>query len=387
MKQNKIRILLVFGTRPEAIKMAPIFHALKKQNKKFDVKVCVTAQHRKMLDQVLDFFEINPEYDLDVMTEGQNLIDVSTNVMSKLEKVYCDFLPNVVLVHGDTCTSTAAALSAFYMNIRIGHIEAGLRTFDLKSPWPEEAQRQITAVLSDFNFAPTLLSKKNLEREGRKNIWITGNSVIDALNFTIDKIHNNNYIQKKIIQELSKQYPIKSEKRYILVTGHRRESFGDGFKNICNALKIIAEKNPTIDIVYPVHLNPNVLNPVTKILGHTKNIYLLQPLSYEVFVYLMKESFFIITDSGGIQEEAPSLKKPVLVMRNTTERPEAVKDGTAKIVGTEVNTIVESAQELITCEKTFKAIKSKQNPYGNGDTSDQIVKIISEEIQQNEKNC
>jgi UDP-N-acetylglucosamine 2-epimerase (non-hydrolysing) len=317
------KVLLVFGTRPEAIKMAPLVKAFEKESN-IESKVCVTAQHREMLDQVLEMFDIKPDYDLNIMKPGQDLFDVTSNILLGLKDVLNDFSPDVVLVHGDTTTTSSASLASFYNKIKVGHVEAGLRTGDMYSPWPEEANRQITGVLANYHFAPTTTSANNLLKENKNpnDIVVTGNTVIDALFLALDKIEKNDELKSKIIESINSQYELKDDKKIILVTGHRRENFGDGFINICEALKTIALNNPDIDIVYPVHLNPNVQKPVKEILSDTKNVYLINPLQYEQFIYMMNKSYFIITDSGGVQEEAPSLGKPVLVMRDTTERPE-----------------------------------------------------------------
>ena len=327
------KVLLVFGTRPEAIKMAPLVKAFEKE-KNIISKVCVTAQHREMLDQVLDMFDIKPDYDLNIMKAGQDLFDVTTNVLLGLKDVLNDFNPDVVLVHGDTTTTSASSLAAFYSKIKVGHVEAGLRTGDIYSPWPEEANRQITGVLANYHFAPTTTSENNLLKENKNpnDIIVTGNTVIDALFLALDKIEKNTNLKSKIVDSINSQYKLQDNKKIILVTGHRRENFGQGFVNICEALKTLALNNPDIDIVYPVHLNPNVQKPVNEILSNTPNVYLIEPLQYEQFIYMMNKSYFIITDSGGVQEEAPSLGKPVLVMRDTTERPEAVDAGTVKLV-------------------------------------------------------
>ncbi|BCD62066.1 UDP-N-acetylglucosamine 2-epimerase (non-hydrolysing) [Nitratiruptor sp. YY08-26] len=371
------KILIVFGTRPEAIKMAPVVKALQSQ-KSFTTKVCVTAQHRQMLDQVLKLFEIAPEYDLNIMKSGQDLYDVTSNVLLGVKEILDDFQPDIVLVHGDTTTTFAASLAAFYQKIRVGHVEAGLRTYNLYAPWPEEANRELTGVLATYHFAPTKSAKENLIKENRdpKNIIVTGNTVIDALFLALKKIENDKNLQNKIINAINRQYKLQDNKKIILVTGHRRENFGEGFKNICEALKTIALQNPHIDIVYPVHLNPNVQKPVKEILSHIANIHLIEPLSYEEFVYLMDRSYFIITDSGGIQEEAPSLGKPVLVMRETTERPEAVKAGTVKLVGTDKEKIVKEAQKLIDDEQAYEKMAKAHNPYGDGRASERIKEFL-----------
>lgn len=376
------KILIVFGTRPEAIKMVPLIKEFKKYND-FEVKICVSAQHRQMLDQVLNLFEIKPDYDLDIMKTNQDLYDISSRVLLGMREILKDFCPNVVLVHGDTTTSFVGALAAFYQKIKIGHVEAGLRTNDLYSPFPEEANRQITGVLADFHFAPTQSAKQNLIKEGKNSnfIIVTGNTVIDALFLMIDKIEKNVNLRDEITSNLMSKYSnFGSERKFILVTGHRRENFGDGFLNICDALKNIAQNNPEIDIVYPVHLNPNVQKPVREILSNLSNVYLIDPLEYEKFVYLMSKSFFIITDSGGIQEEAPSLGKPVLVTRDTTERPEALQSGAVKLVGTNKNIIIKEAQNLILQKDEFEKMSKANNPYGDGKASERIVEFLKERV-------
>ncbi|RXJ78252.1 UDP-N-acetylglucosamine 2-epimerase (non-hydrolyzing) [Arcobacter sp. F155] len=374
------RILLVFGTRPEAIKMAPLVKALE-QDKNIDSKVCVTAQHREMLDQVLELFDIKPDYDLNLMKPGQGLYDITSSVLLGMKGVLYEFKPDVVLVHGDTTTTSSASLAAFYQQIKIGHVEAGLRTGDIYSPWPEEANRQITGVLSNYHFAPTTTSQNNLLKENKdpKNIIVTGNTVIDALFLALEKIKNNNELENKILQSLIKNnYSLKGDRRIILVTGHRRENHGQGFINICEALKIIAINNPDIDIVYPVHLNPNVQKPVKDILSNTSNVYLIEPLQYEQFIYMINNSYFIITDSGGVQEEAPSLGKPVLVMRDTTERPEAVEAGTVKLVGTNKETIINEAQRLLHDRNEYSNMSKAHNPYGDGKACQRILEFLKE---------
>ena len=372
------KILLVFGTRPEAIKMVPIIKALKR-DKNFDAKVCVTAQHREMLDQVLKIFDIVPDYDLNVMKPMQDLFDVTSSVMLGMRTVLSDFQPNIVLVHGDTTTTSASALAAFYNKIKVGHIEAGLRTNNIYSPWPEEANRQVTSVIANFHFAPTLTSQNNLVKENKdkKDILICGNTVIDTLFLVLDKIEKDSALKKKIINDISKQYELKHEKKIILVTGHRRENFGEGFINICKAIRMIADNNPTADIVYPVHLNPNVQKPVKKMLSDSHNIFLIDPMSYQSFVYIMSKSYFIITDSGGIQEEAPSLGKPVLVIRDTTERPEALKAGTVKLVGTNPDVILKESQRLLDNRNEYEKMSKAHNPYGDGFASEKIVNFLS----------
>lgn len=375
------KLLIVFGTRPEAIKMAPLVQEFKKYPEIFDTKVCVTAQHREMLDQVLELFEITPDYDLDIMKPGQDLYDVTSNVLLGMKTVLTDFKPDIVFVHGDTSTTFAAALAAFYQQIRVAHIEAGLRTGDIYSPWPEEANRQLTTQITEYHFAPTQTSCDNLLRENVKsaNIIVTGNTVIDALFLALDKIKSNKHLETEIVQHLAMlNYQLKEDKKIILVTGHRRENHGQGFINICTALKEIAQKNPQIDIVYPVHLNPNVQKPVKELLSDIKNIYLIEPLQYEQFIYMMDKSYFIITDSGGVQEEAPSLGKPVLVMRDTTERPEALEAGTVKLVGTDTALIIAEAQELLDNVQAYEGMSRASNPYGDGHACEKIVQFLKE---------
>jgi len=376
------KILIVFGTRPEAIKMAPLVKEFQKDTLNFETKVCVTAQHREMLDQVLDLFEITPDYDLNLMKPGQDLYDITSNVLLGMKDVLSDFNPDIVLVHGDTTTTSATSLSAFYQQIKIGHVEAGLRTGDLMSPWPEEANRQITGILVNYHFAPTLTSQENLlkENKNKESVIVTGNTVIDALFLALDKIKNNKELENKIIITIesyfdNSKFKIQNSK-FILVTGHRRENHGQGFINICKALKEIATRNPDIDIVYPVHLNPNVQKPVYEILSDVSNIYLIEPLQYEQFIYLMDKSYFIITDSGGVQEEAPSLGKPVLVMRDTTERPEALEAGTVKLVGTDKKLIVKEAQKLIDDIIEYEKMSKAHNPYGDGKACERIVEFL-----------
>lgn len=372
-----MKVLSVFGTRPEAIKMAPLVKAFENEPS-INSKVCVTAQHREMLDQVLDMFEIKPDYDLNIMKPGQDLFDVTSNVLLGLKDVLNDFNPDVVLVHGDTTTTSASSLAAFYNKIKVGHVEAGLRTGNIYSPWPEEANRQITGVLANYHFAPTTTSQNNLLKENKdpKNIIVTGNTVIDALFLALEKIEKNEELKKKIENSINAQYTIDETKKLILVTGHRRENFGQGFINICEALKTLATNNPDIDIVYPVHLNPNVQKPVKEILSDTPNVYLIDPLQYESFIHLMNKSYFIITDSGGVQEEAPSLGKPVLVMRDTTERPEAVEAGTVKLVGTNPQAIITEAQKLLDNQEEYNTMSKAHNPYGDGKACEKIVEFL-----------
>lgn len=374
------KILLVFGTRPEAIKMAPIVKALRDEPS-LCTKVCVTAQHREMLDQVLEIFNITPEYDLNLMKAEQDLYDITSDVLLGMKNILSDFKPNMVLVHGDTTTTFATSLAAFYQKIKVGHIEAGLRTGNIYSPWPEEANRQITTQIASYHFAPTETSKQNLLKENvyDKSIVVTGNTVIDALFLTLDKIKKNEPLEKKIKKFFRNQYPLKSDRKIILVTGHRRENFGQGFINICESLKTLAQDNPKIDIVYPVHLNPNVQRPVKKILSHTSNVFLIPPLQYEQFIFLMNLSFFIITDSGGVQEEAPSLGKPVLVMRDTTERPEALEAGTVKLVGSKPKIIVREAQKLLDDKVEYEKMSQSHNPYGDGRACQIIIEFIKKQ--------
>ncbi len=375
------KILIVFGTRPEAIKMAPIIKEFQKNTGLFEIRICVTGQHKEMLLQVLKVFDIVPDIDLKIMKPNQDLIDINSLIMSKLKVEVLKYNPDLMLVHGDTTTAFASALTGFYLNVKIGHIEAGLRTFNLKSPWPEEMNRQFTDKISDLHFAPTLQSKENLIKESIKSesIHTVGNTVIDALLFATDKVNNNNTIQNNIeLQIETFGYSLSSRKnqKKILVTGHRRENFGDGFKNICEAIKKIASNNPDVDIIYPVHLNPKVQEPVYKILADVENVFLIKPLDYLPFIYLMQQSYFILTDSGGIQEEAPSLGKPVLVMRDTSERPEAIEAGTVKLVGTCTDNIVIECEELLTnCDK-YLSMQNAKNPYGDGKSAFEIVQVI-----------
>lgn len=369
-------ILLVIGTRPEAIKIAPLIIKLKQQNQFFNTKVCLTAQHRQMLDQVLDFFEIKADYDLDLMKPNQNLHTLTADIITAIKPVYDEFKPDWVLVHGDTTTSTAAALAAFYSGVKVAHVEAGLRTFNKQAPFPEEMNRSITGRIADLHFAPTKTSKQNLLNEAiaKETISITGNTVIDALKLGITKVNeqSSEIVNLKSILNLNK--------KIILVTGHRRENFGDGFENICKALQTIAENNfDDVEIVYPVHLNPNVQNPVNKLLANQTNIKLIQPLNYEAFIWLMNKSYLIITDSGGVQEEAPSLGKPVLVMREVTERPEAVEAGTVLLVGTDTQKIITEAEQLLHNANAYTLMSNKHNPYGDGLACDRIITILKEE--------
>ena len=376
------KILFVFGTRPEAIKMAPLVKAFENEAS-FEIKVCVTAQHREMLDQVLVLFDIEPDFDLNIMKPGQNLFDVTSNVLLGLKDVFSNYRPDIVLVHGDTTTTSASALAAFYEKIKVGHVEAGLRTGDLYSPWPEEANRMITGVLANYHFAPTRNSRENLIRENKnaEGILVTGNTVIDALFWVLDKIENEKMRKNNVVAGIKKLYPLDESRRILLVTGHRRENFGDGFVNICHALSNIAMQNTDVDIVYPVHLNPNVQKPVKEILAGIDNVYLIDPLHYEQFIYLMSKSYVILTDSGGVQEEAPSLGKPVLVMRNTTERPEAVEAGTVKLVGTDKDLITTAVNLLLSDVEEYNKMSGAHNPYGDGKACEKIVTFIKEKSQ------
>jgi UDP-N-acetylglucosamine 2-epimerase (non-hydrolysing) len=367
------KILLVFGTRPEAIKMAPLALELKKRPE-LDVEVCVTAQHREMLDQVLNLFELTPEYDLDLMQPGQDLFDITTRALQGLKDVFSEAKPDLVLVHGDTTTTFSASLAAFYQKIPVGHIEAGLRTGDIYSPWPEEINRKLTGSLTELHFAPTEKSQQNLlaENISSDNIFVTGNTVIDALLQVVDIVKTDTELNQK----LKKQFDfVDSTKKLILVTGHRRESFGGGFERICQALKFLAKRGD-VQVVYPVHLNPNVKEPVDRILADVENVHLIEPLDYLPFVYLMSRTYFILTDSGGVQEEAPSLGKPVLVMRDTTERPEAIQAGTVKLVGTDLDYIVEQAIILLDNQQEYKKMSIAHNPYGDGKACARIADII-----------
>lgn len=369
------KILLVFGTRPEAIKMAPLAIALKALNEEFETKVCVTGQHREMLDQVLSLFELEPDFDLNLMKPGQTLADITSGVLQGLNKVFDDWAPDIILVHGDTATTFAASLAAYYHKIKVGHVEAGLRTGNIYSPWPEEANRKLTSVLTTYHFAPTQTSYDNLVKENNDpiNIVITGNTVIDALLTVKEKVETDQSMQARF----AKQFDfLDANKKLILVTGHRRENFGKGFEDICLALANIAKKNPDVQIVYPVHLNPNVQKPVNELLSGIDNIKLIEPQDYLPFVYLMNKSYLILTDSGGIQEEAPSLGKPVLVMRDTTERPEAVSAGTVKLVGTDPVVMEDSVMELLENQDLYKKMAEAHNPYGDGTACQQIINFL-----------
>ncbi|RUR92297.1 non-hydrolyzing UDP-N-acetylglucosamine 2-epimerase [Pectobacterium polaris] len=375
-----MKVLTVFGTRPEAIKMAPLVHALA-QDGAFESRICVTAQHREMLDQVLRLFDITPDYDLDIMRPGQGLSEISCRILSGLEPVMAEFKPDLVLVHGDTTTTLATSLAAFYQRIPVGHVEAGLRTGNLYSPWPEEANRKLTGHLAMYHFAPTENSRQNLLREhlSDRHIFVTGNTVIDALFWVRDRILGDAALRRSLDEKYAF---LDDNKKLILVTGHRRESFGGGFERICSALADIARRHPEVQIVYPVHLNPNVSEPVNRILSGIDNVMLIAPQDYLPFVYLMNRSYMILTDSGGIQEEAPSLGKPVLVMRDTTERPEAVEAGTVKLVGTEVTSIVDAVSMLLTDEEAYQAMSRAHNPYGDGQACQRIVDALKNRQEQ-----
>ncbi len=367
--------LIVFGTRPEAIKMAPLVKEFQKFPDKFNTKVCITAQHREMLDQVLSFFEIIPDFDLNLMKPNQNLYSLTSDIILNLKPVLEDFRPDYVYVHGDTTTTMATSIAAFYAGAKICHVEAGLRTFNMKSPFPEEMNRSVTGVVSDIHFSPTETSRQNLINENKSSeaILITGNTVIDALKFSVNKVNENQFIDAEI-EQLKELVSI--DKKLILVTGHRRENHGQGFINICEALKQIATSNADTQIIYPVHLNPNVQKPVYELLDDVENIKLVPPLSYPAFVWLMNQSYLIITDSGGVQEEAPSLGKPVLVMRNTTERPEAVEAGTVILVGTDKERIVLESQRLLNNKSAYESMSKLHNPYGDGKACERIVNHI-----------
>jgi UDP-N-acetylglucosamine 2-epimerase (non-hydrolysing) len=369
------KVLFVFGTRPEAIKMAPVIKELQKHSEQFDARICVTAQHRQMLDQVLALFEIAPDYDLDIMKPGQSLTDVTCNVLQGLAPVLKEFQPDIVLVHGDTTTTMAASLAAFYAGIPVGHVEAGLRTGNKRAPFPEEINRRVTGCVADIHFAPTDQARQNLLHEGvpDSTIHITGNTVIDALLAIVDKVRSDTELQHQIAERFSF---LDTNKRLILVTGHRRENFGEGFENICMALKEIAEIHADVEIAYPVHLNPNVQEPVKRILFGCPSVHLIEPLDYLPFVWLMDRSYLIITDSGGVQEEAPSLGKPVLVMRDTTERPEAVTAGTVILVGTDRKKIVEKTGQLLSDREAYDVMSQAHNPYGDGKAAARIITCI-----------
>ena len=380
------KIMLVFGTRPEAIKMAPLVKEFQKNKDKFQTIVCVTGQHREMLDQVLNIFDIKPDYDLNIMKQGQDLYDVTARVLLGMRDVLKKVQPNVVLVHGDTTTSTAAALASFYQQIPVGHVEAGLRTHKIYSPWPEEMNRQITGRITTYNFAPTPLSRENLLKENvsENSIVVTGNTVIDALYWVVNRIKNDAELDNELNNVLLKSgynvNRLKDGKKLILITGHRRENFGGGFINMCTAIKDLTLKYPEVDFVYPMHLNPNVRKPIHEVFGNDLsnlgNMFFIEPLEYLSFVYLMEKSNIVLTDSGGIQEEAPGLGKPVLVMRDTTERPEALSAGTVKLVSTDYNKIVHEVSTLLDNEGAYELMSKAVNPYGDGKACIRIVRSL-----------
>ena len=382
------KVMLVFGTRPEAIKMAPLVKAFQKDTDNFQTIVCVTGQHREMLDQVLDIFEITPDYDLNIMKQGQDLYDVTARVLTGLRDVLKESHPDIVLVHGDTTTSMAAALAAFYQQIPVGHVEAGLRTHNIYSPWPEELNRQLTGRIATYHFAPTPLSKRNLLAEGvvEKQIFVTGNSVIDALYWVVDKIKHSNKLQEGLEKVIYKaNYDVRrldSGRKLVLITGHRRENFGEGFISMCKAIRTLTEKYPGVDFVYPMHLNPNVRRPIHEVFGEDlsdlNNMFFIEPLEYLSFVYLMEKSTLVLTDSGGIQEEAPGLGKPVLVMRDTTERPEALEAGTVKLVGTDYDKIVNEVSRLLDDTVYYEMMSRAVNPYGDGLACKRIVDVFGQ---------
>lgn len=381
------KIMMVFGTRPEAIKMAPLIKELQKYPDAFETVVCVTGQHREMLDQVLEIFDIHPDYDLNIMKPGQDLYDITARVLTGMRDVLKTCRPDVVLVHGDTTTSAAAALAAYYQQIPVGHVEAGLRTHNIYSPWPEEINRQITSRIAEYNFAPTPLSRQNLLSEGVRDesIKVTGNTVIDALYWVVDKIRKENDLNMELADKLRVSgYDTKrlsGNRRLVLVTGHRRENFGDGFISMCSAIKTLAQKYSDVDFVYPMHLNPNVRKPIREVFGDDLsslgNMFFIEPLEYLSFVYLMDKSDVVLTDSGGVQEEAPGLGKPVLVMRDTTERPEALEAGTVKLVGTDYDTIVNEVSLLLDDKETYDRMSNAVNPYGDGLACSRIVELLS----------
>lgn len=371
---TKKRILTVFGTRPEAIKMAPLVHTLA-SDARFDAKVCVTAQHREMLDQVLELFEITPDFDLNLMKPGQDLTDITCGILQGLKPILAEFKPDYVLVHGDTATTLSTTLAAYYQQISVGHVEAGLRTGNIYSPWPEEGNRKLTGAITSMHFAPTDNSKQNLLKENvdSDKIIVTGNTVIDALFDVIEKFKTNEELKAKLEAQFNF---LGANKRLVLITGHRRESFGGGFERICEAIAQMAKAFPDVEFVYPMHLNPNVREPVNRLLKGLTNVFLIEPLDYLPFVYLMNKAYVLLTDSGGIQEEAPSLGKPVLVMRDTTERPEAVDAGTVKLVGTKVETIVTELTELLSSEENYKNMSFAHNPYGDGKACERIANAL-----------
>ncbi|WP_221658060.1 non-hydrolyzing UDP-N-acetylglucosamine 2-epimerase [Bacteroides salyersiae] len=381
-------VMLVFGTRPEAIKMCPLVKEFQKYTEEFKTVVCVTGQHREMLDQVLTIFDVKPDYDLNIMKQEQDLYDVTARILTGMRDVLKEIRPDVVLVHGDTTTSTATALASFYQQIPVGHVEAGLRTHNIYSPWPEEMNRQITGRIATYNFSPTPLSENNLiEEKVQGKVYVTGNTVIDALHMVVDKLKNNPLLaieQDRILQNAGYDVSrLSNGKKLILITGHRRENFGDGFINMVTAIKDLTNKYPAVDFVYPMHLNPNVRKPIHEVFGedlrNLDNMFFIEPLQYLEFVYLMEKSTIVLTDSGGIQEEAPGLGKPVLVMRDTTERPEALSSGTVHLVGTDYNKIVSEVSNLLDNEKEYKKMSKAVNPYGDGKACNRIVRILNGE--------
>ena len=376
-----IRVLVVFGTRPEAIKMAPLCHALLADSHVFETTICVTGQHREMLDQVLNLFEIKPDIDLNIMKHGQDLTDVAAAILVGMRDVFLDYKPDLVLVHGDTATTLATAIAAFYAKIPIGHVEAGLRTHDINAPFPEEFNRQVASKIARWHFAPTESSRANLIGEGysASEIAVTGNTVIDSLFWVLKRLDDNSDRKKRIVQSLGKELPFDwQNSKYVLITGHRRENFGEGFINICQALAELAQKYPDVNFVYPVHLNPNVQDPVISLLSKIENIHLIPPLDYEPFVYLLEGCYLVLTDSGGIQEEAPSLGKPVLVMREVTERPEAVDAGTVKLVGANKTKIIDETSALLDEAASYAVMSHAHNPYGDGNACSRILKVIKD---------
>ena len=379
------RVMLVFGTRPEAIKMAPLVKEFQKHTDVFETTVCVTGQHREMLDQVLRIFDITPDYDLNIMKEGQDLYDITSKVLTGMRDIFKQYKPDIVLVHGDTTTSTAAALAAFYQQIPVGHVEAGLRTHNIYSPWPEEMNRQITGRIASYNFCPTSLSKENLEKESAHGeIFVTGNTVIDALHMVVEKMKSNQVLADEQVQVLAQAgYDVtrlNNGMRLVLITGHRRENFGDGFIRMVTAMKDLAQKYPNVDFVYPMHLNPNVRKPIHEVFGDDltayHNFFFIEPLQYLEFVYLMEKSHIVLTDSGGIQEEAPGLGKPVLVMRDTTERPEALSSGTVHLVGTNHELIVNEVSTLLDSQESYEKMSKAVNPYGDGKACARIIDAL-----------
>ena len=391
----KKKVMLVFGTRPEAIKMCPLVKEFQKNSEEFETIVCVTGQHREMLDQVLTIFDVKPDYDLNIMKQGQDLYDVTARVLTGMRDVFKECRPDVVLVHGDTTTSTAAALAAFYQQIPVGHVEAGLRTHNIYSPWPEEMNRQITGRIATYDFSPTPLSEKNLlEEKVQGTIYVTGNTVIDALHMVVDKLNNDPKLAAEQVEVLkaagydvtrlfSNSQILDNKKKLVLITGHRRENFGEGFISMVTAMKDLSEKYPDVDFVYPMHLNPNVRKPIHEVFGEDltvyKNFFFIEPLQYLEFVYLMEKSTVVLTDSGGIQEEAPGLGKPVLVMRDTTERPEALKSGTVHLVGTNHDLIVSEVSTLLDDAAAYERMSKAINPYGDGNACSRIVRALNGE--------